>query len=605
MKKRISLILACVMLLGILTAALPISVFAADEEARVGSTSYATLAEAIANVGENGEVVLLKNVTLTSAISIPQGKKFTLSGGSYTLTCGANNLFEISNTGIELTVKDGTFVSTGTGVMICITKSGTNAKIVIENGTFTNSAVNSHYDGTVVRMDSDCDVTVKNGTFRFENGRIIAASNDDARTDAVLTIEGGDFQNTFGRMFDIKGLKLTISGGRFAANIAKHGAARAMLQFSEGCEVEISGGSFILEDSRNHANQTLLEVFNNVSLKISGGYFYGTDIADMLYMRGTGATVTITGGWFEKNPSNANTRRFFELGGNNMTIYEGYFAHYGDSPLIHDSKCSATLTIYGGTFASKGTSPIARGGEINDNAVFNIYGGQFMKLDARDGGNYVFAHAKLNSGMGTYFVTTRGCAWPMGVSTHAGELIKTISGSSLYAYSYKTFPAVQEGASVRLIAEQSGLRFTSDISKEILDYVKDKKDNGTTVSYGTVIAPTDYLTGLNSFTMEALKGAGKTYLDIVAKDGITYNTEGGVTIRAAIVDILEGNYTRDFSAVSYVKYTVNGQEVYIYSAFDMEKNTRNIAEVAQAAIDSGDYDSDAAALAILNSYIQK
>lgn len=140
---------------------------------------------------------------------------------------------------------------------------------------------------------------------------------------------------------------------------------------------------------------------------------------------------------------------------------------------------------------------------------------------------------------------------------------------------------LEVGAAVRMDAP-TGLRFTGTVNKNYVDGLKTQygEDN---VKLGMLITPTDYLTnnGL-AFTKEALDActaiSGAKYLEI---DAETVLTEGNnYKINCAIVEILEANYDRSFSAVLYIK--VNG-EIVEYSAFNELFNSRSVAEVAEAA----------------------
>ena len=64
-------------------------------EAKIGTTEYATLYDAISAVGVDGTVVLLGDVTTSSTISIPAGKDFTLNLNSHTLTGTGDECAEI------------------------------------------------------------------------------------------------------------------------------------------------------------------------------------------------------------------------------------------------------------------------------------------------------------------------------------------------------------------------------------------------------------------------------------------------------------------------------------------------------------------------------
>ncbi|MBQ9132143.1 MAG: hypothetical protein IJX62_06715 [Clostridia bacterium] len=128
---------------------------------------------------------------------------------------------------------------------------------------------------------------------------------------------------------------------------------------------------------------------------------------------------------------------------------------------------------------------------------------------------------------------------------------------------------VLDGASIRC-AEPSGIRFISQISTA---------DAEAATEIGTYIFPYAEYKASGAETPQAYFATeGAKFVKIVANEG--KHTDGDVTyIYAALVDIKETNYGRDFAAVAYVTTGSDTQ----YSAFDADKNVRNIREVAVAA----------------------
>ena len=137
------------------------------------------------------------------------------------------------------------------------------------------------------------------------------------------------------------------------------------------------------------------------------------------------------------------------------------------------------------------------------------------------------------------------------------------------------------GASVRL-AEPTGIRFKSQFRKELIDSLKETYE-ADKVKIGMLITPTDYITrnGVD-FTMAALDACDAITGDKYVKIDATaiHENENYYVIHCALVRIKEGNYDRQFSARAFIE--VNG-EVYKYAEFDMEDNSRSIAEVAEKA----------------------
>ena len=135
------------------------------------------------------------------------------------------------------------------------------------------------------------------------------------------------------------------------------------------------------------------------------------------------------------------------------------------------------------------------------------------------------------------------------------------------------------GAAVRM-ANPTGLRFTAVIGA---DYLNALVGDATDYSYGIIIAPTDYIAEANGvFTVEALKALSYTvsYKEIKAEKLQNDPTADGCYVfTGTLVNVQEANYTRDFSAIAYVKVG----DTYYYSSYSEELNSRNIAEVASNA----------------------
>lgn len=137
------------------------------------------------------------------------------------------------------------------------------------------------------------------------------------------------------------------------------------------------------------------------------------------------------------------------------------------------------------------------------------------------------------------------------------------------------------GASVRL-SNPTGIRFSSEFRKSMIDSLRATYGEGN-VNLGMIIAPTDYLTDTGvEFEMEALDACDELpEIRYVKVDAKTIHEDGAYyTINCALANVHEGNYNRRFSARAFIE--VNG-EVYKYADFNLENNSRSIAEVSRAA----------------------
>ena len=145
---------------------------------------------------------------------------------------------------------------------------------------------------------------------------------------------------------------------------------------------------------------------------------------------------------------------------------------------------------------------------------------------------------------------------------------------------------MEDGAQVRLVANDPGLRFTASISTE--EYESVKAAGGT---FGMFILPNVYNTanaigedtafGANAVYCWGGAEAGKTQIIHCSTDNLTQtSTDGNTTYFAcAITNIKVENYEVDFFARAY--YEVNGVRVW---ADANETNVRSVSYVAQKVL---------------------
>ena len=356
--------------------------------------------------------------------------------------------------------------------------------------------------------------------------------------------EGNDFTAP-GAMFwgsRSNGGKLTFTGGKYttSGNLAIFGLD------GKSYEVDIRGGEFATSTAGAIVNQTIESTVN-----ISGGSFSSTN-APIIQMNKAG-TVNISGGKFVLSGSNVIINMLADAPGNlNVNIYDGYF--YSTSFNRIAAVLAGTMNVYGGIFRNTNRTE----GDlftVRNAAKLNIYGGTIINVAGKDP-------------------------------------IQVINGGTLnYPDEAKLYPAMGVGASVRLVEGSNGIRFASTFSKSLIDFVNSNKDVGTAVKYGTIILPTDVLNTVNdksAFNVNTLISSGLEegtgYVDIIAKDGFSEDESGNVTIRAALVNLKEKNFDRALSAVSYIKYVKDGHDVYVFSNYSSDDNSRSMAYIAQAAL---------------------
>lgn len=155
--------------------------------------------------------------------------------------------------------------------------------------------------------------------------------------------------------------------------------------------------------------------------------------------------------------------------------------------------------------------------------------------------------------------------------------VKAIAADELTIGDYAASFVMDEGASVRVSAENGGIRFTSYISEK--DYNElNARFAGFTV--GTLIAPKDLIAGKGDFTLENTEiAAGKDYLNVTGEFVKSTSSGGGVYCFNAVVSNLKtANYDRTFIASSYIKF---GDDI-VYAA-DFNEDGRSAFYVASVA----------------------
>ena len=148
----------------------------------------------------------------------------------------------------------------------------------------------------------------------------------------------------------------------------------------------------------------------------------------------------------------------------------------------------------------------------------------------------------------------------------------------------------QVTASARVSSTNPGLRFKTKVDKDYLDNLVATYGEAN-VKVGTLIAPTDKLIG--DLTIDT-----NTKVDVAAIIDMPFaQTEDTYTFAGSITNIKPQNLTRDFTAVGYVAYSADGQNwTYVYS---VSEGTRNVTEIAQAALDAGEFAGNETAIGIL------
>ena len=182
------------------------SINPAEKLAQIGDKQYATLQEAI-NAANGATVQVLKDVALTSSLTVPAGKtltlnlagcKVTVSGADYALVNNGN--LKIVDMGLVTVVAAEATIGDEPATPILIMAPSVNDGVaVIDDAT----------GGSIAGVQN-------NGTFALESGAVIAASATapaiDNTANAKATITGGTVE---GKLQSVDKTALTITGGSF------------------------------------------------------------------------------------------------------------------------------------------------------------------------------------------------------------------------------------------------------------------------------------------------------------------------------------------------------------------------------------------------------
>lgn len=132
-----------------------------------------------------------------------------------------------------------------------------------------------------------------------------------------------------------------------------------------------------------------------------------------------------------------------------------------------------------------------------------------------------------------------------------------------------------KGSSVRLV-DPMGLQFTAEISNE--EYLALKNLYGENVGFGMLISTDEHLEN-NNLTAPSFNGgltSGENMMDI--KNTVILDGENCKIYNAAITNIKEENYYKDFVCVGYISAQVEGDIIYKYTQPISAKYFSEVAE---------------------------
>ena len=183
----------------------------------------------------------------------------------------------------------------------------------------------------------------------------------------------------------------------------------------------------------------------------------------------------------------------------------------------------------------------------------------------------------------------------------AGAVCFTASASGADAAEPVAFRML-EGASVRLDAEENGLRFTAEIGEE---------EPAAEEEYHIMIFPAAYferfsLTAESDF-VSVLTEKKATYLDMAADPFECKTAENGMQegywyVRGSVTSIKYENINGVFFGIAYAE---NAEGERTYAAYSDGANERDVVYVASAALAKGGYAQDGAEYEILQTLLTR
>ncbi len=457
----------------------------------------------------------------------------------------------------SLTIVGGTHIGNGTGNCAGIYMQGGGSATV----NVTNATINGHFGFRINSDNTNVTANVSNVTFRTN----APAFQTNGIAKGTVSFYDCTFRNATNDWNS--GCIYTTEWARFTLNLYDCD----MYSYS-GYNVQFGGGRY------NDSNGNFIKGDETATVNIYGGTYH-SQTSDAVVQTNRFAVANIYGGYFEAH----NNTVLRPWDGSTLNVYGG-FVYFNPPAVSYEGSCvrvaggtanmPATANIYGGNFVNRANAgPVFNG--INAERTLNLYGTDGKLITNANGKPAITAKG------GNCLVNNPGAGTP------------TIKYQVSNQYFTGNAPVRVNGAQIRFGTDGNGIRFATTINKATVDYIKSLMDANTTVGYGTLILPTDYLEGgdlttnkdnvlFNHYTLDR---AGIKYLDIPAVAGLQIDGSGNVTLRAAITNLKETNYDRSFSAVGYIKYTVGGVVCYLYSNFDQFDNSRSMKQLAERALE--------------------
>lgn len=365
MKKRF---LASLLALGMLLTMVTGAAWAADgdgaNEAKIGSTEYLTLQEAIQAAQAGGTITLLKDVSAQDdatwenvnidlaghTITVPTGKNLVITGGTF--TSNGYNFLNIEGTA---NISGGTFKST--------------LKATSDNGD-GKSIVKVQAGGTLNMSGGKIDASEtgngENGMYGLSlfTGAKVNLSNNAEIIGSYAAIGMNNLEAT-------PALELKITGGTYSiTNVINTEQFNAVVYLPADANVTISGGTFSTpnETSSDGGPYVFSIPYSNINgdLDITGGTFSSSSTIFRTKAQttpgdgnGNGMTPVISGGKFTETPATAGDYSFKQYVDSQYEINaNGEIVEKDTTPALGDLTVTASRNAGGKVEVSVTEAPV-------------------------------------------------------------------------------------------------------------------------------------------------------------------------------------------------------------------------------------------------------
>ena len=500
--------------------------------------SYATIEDAVTNLGVNKWIVIGKNYTLTENFTIPTGVFLDVAADA-TLTVAENVTLTVAAGAKRLGVRTGaTLVNNGT-IMVCGTDYSNGKVMVQDNAVFDVNTLSvpegyfldnngSNYFATP-NADACFEITYSDGTVK----KVKNLTNLTGATKVTMLKDVADFVRTFD-LQDKLGDNFVLDLGGFTLS-GKAAASKQVLSISVPMTITNGTIEYTSSNTGCGALTTSADVTIAADATINGGAGYA------IWTDGYGHTLTVNG-TVNADGDYAITSNGAENGGLiadcDIIVNDGATISAPTGIAIYHPE-KGTVTINGGTIGGHTGIELCAGKLIVNDGTITSTGGN---MDATGSQNAILDGAAIS-------IINRN--YPGGVPTaeiRGGKITAEGSGAlALKIYDY-TNNAVAEWTDAGESINVSGGRFSSEVKSEYCaaGYEPIHYSDG---SYGVTVKTTPVIPvisgGSSSVSVVRPDNGKVTVNPSAAKEGetvtITVTPDAGYELGSLTVSDSRGN----------------------------------------------------------------